>query len=261
MLPLRGENMPQETSDNKLYVLLVILSIALVVIAAGFYASVVAGNAGVKLFNVTASPEQRLISVSGSASTSVIPDTASISLGVITQAATAKEASDKNAASMNAVIGALKNLGVQDKDIRTSFLSVQPVYNYSRDVPTIVGYSASNNVEITTMMLDKLGDILDNSTSAGANQVGGISFVISDEKQSQVRDGLLGDAVKDAQGKADKLAESLGVRIAGVKTASISEVFPQPLPFVSAISEKAATPIQPGETKVTLSVDVTYIIE
>ncbi len=254
--------MPQETSDNKLYVLLVILSVALVVSAAGFYASVVAGNASVKLLNTTASPEQNLISVSGSASTSVIPDTASISLGVLTQAATAKEASDKNAASMNAVIGALKNLGLQDKDIQTSFLSVQPVYNYSSEggVPTIVGYSASNNVQITTMMLDKLGDILDKSTAAGANQVGGISFVISDEKQSQIRYGLLGEAVKDAQGKANKLAESLGVKITGVKTASISEVFP-PIPFVSTFAEKAATPIQPGETKVTLSVDVAYIIE
>ncbi|MCZ7393011.1 MAG: SIMPL domain-containing protein [Candidatus Methanoperedens sp.] len=258
--------MPQETSDRKLYVLLVILSIALVLIAAQFFGFVLVGNSGEKLLNTAASPEQRLISVSGSASTSVIPDTASISLGVLTQAVTAKEASDKNAASMNAVINALKSLGLQDKDIRTSFLSVQPLYNYSSygGVPTIVGYSASNNVEITTMMLDKLGDILDKSTAAGANQVGGISFVISDEKQRLIRYGLLGDAVKDAQGKANKLADSLGVRIAGVKTASISEVFPpvfSPLPFVSAIAEKAATPIQPGESKLTISVEVTYIIE
>ncbi len=254
--------MSQET-NNKLYVLIVILSIAVVVLASGLYAFV-AGNAGVKLFNVSASPEQRLISVSGSASTFVTPDTASISLGVITQAATAKEASEKNAASMNAVISALKNLGLQDKDMRTSFLSVQPVYNYSREggVPTIVGYSASNNIEVTTTMLDKLGDIVDKSTSSGANQVSGISFVISDEKQRQIRYQLLGDAVNDAEGKAGKLAESLNVKITGVKTASISEVFPQP--FVSTFAEKAATsvtPVQPGESKVTLSIDVTYIIE
>jgi uncharacterized protein YggE len=217
--------MAQETS-NKLYVLIVILSVAIVVIAAGFYAFVAGGNAGVKLFNITSYPEQKLISVSGSASTSVIPDTASISLGVLTQAATAKEASEKNAASMNAVINGLKNLGIQDKDIRTSFLSIQPVYNYSREggVPAIVSYSASNNVQVTTMMLDKLGDIVDKSVAAGANQVGGISFTVSEEKQKQIRGELLENAVKDAEDKAGKLAESLRVRIVGVKTASISEI-------------------------------------
>lgn len=253
--------MPQETS-SKLYVLIVILSIAVVAIAAGFYAFVAGGNAGVKLFNITTSPEQKSISVSGSASASVIPDTAYISLGVITQAATAKEASEKNAALMNAVTGALKNLGIQDKDIRTSFLSIQPVYNYSRDggAPSIAGYSASNNVQVTTMMLDKLSDIVDKSVAAGANQVGGISFMVSEEKQKQIRGELLEDAVKDAEDKAGKLARNLGVRIAGVKTASISEM-PPPISFVSAAAEKAATPIQPGESKVTLTVDVTYIIE
>jgi len=92
--------MTQETSNGKLYTLLIILSIAIVVIAAGFYSVVVSGT-GVKLFNITASPEQRWLSVSGDASTYVIPDTVSISIGVITQGATAKEASDKNAVSMN----------------------------------------------------------------------------------------------------------------------------------------------------------------
>ncbi len=239
--------------NGKLYVLIVILSIAVVVLAAGLYA------AGVK--NV--SPEQSTISVSGSASTFATPDTASISLGVVTQAATAKEASDNNAASMNAVIGALKSLGLQDKDIRTSFLSLQPVYNYSREgTPIIVGYSASNSVDITTTMLDKLGDIVDKSIASGANQVSGISFVISDERQSQIRNELLSDAANDSETKASKLAESLNVKIIGVKTASISEVFPQP--FVSTLSEKAAapvTPVMPGESKVTLNIDVTYIIE
>ncbi len=239
--------------ENKLYVLIVILSIAVVILAAGLYV----GN----VRNIT--PEQRTISVSGSASTFVTPDTASISLGVVTEAATAKEASDNNAASMNAVISALKSLGLQDKDIRTSSLSLQPVYNYSREgVPAIVGYSASNNVDITTTMLDKLSDIVDKSIASGANQVNDISFVISDERQSQIRNELLGNATKDAEAQASKIAESLNVKITGVKTASISEVFPQPV--VSAFAGKTGapvTPVMPGESKVTLNIDVTYIIE
>lgn len=245
-----------ERSNNKLYTLLVILSIAVVVLAAMFYAFVVSGT-GVKL---TTSPEYRTISVSGTASTSVIPDTASLSIGVITQDATAKEASGMNAASMNNVTAALKNLGLLDKEIQTSSISIQPVYNYTRDVPVIVGYSASNNVLITTRNLDKLSDIMDKSIASGANQVSGISFIVSEEKQRQIVGDLLSAAVNDAKSKADDLAKSLNVNIANVKTSSISERT-QMFPVMAALAEKAATPIQPGESKVTLSVQVTYIIE
>ncbi|MGB8217699.1 MAG: SIMPL domain-containing protein [Candidatus Methanoperedens sp.] len=252
--------MSQETSDNKLYVIIVILSIAIVVIAAGLYSVAVAGTAGVKLFNVT-TPGQKLLYVSGSASTFVVPDTVSISLGVLTQAPSARETSDKNAVSMNAVITALKNQGLTDKEIQTSVFSIQPVYNYPNNggAPTITGYSASNNVVVTTKMVDKVGDILDKTVAAGANQVNGISFMVSEEKQKQIHDDLLAGAVKDARGKADKLAESLGVKITGVSSTSISEGgIPQPMAL--GITGKAA-PIQPGQTEVSLSVQVTYIIE
>lgn len=252
--------MSQETSDNKLYVIIVILSIAIVVIAAGLYSVAVAGTAGVKLFNVTA-PGQKLLYVSGSASAFVAPDTVSISLGVLTQAPSARETSDKNAVLMNAVISALKNQGLTDKEIQTSIFSIQPVYSYPKDggAPTIAGYSASNNVVVTTRMVGNLSDILDKSVAAGANQVSGISFLLSEEKQKQIRDDLILGAVQDAKGKADKLAESLKVRITGVSSISISEGgFPQPLTL--GIAEKAA-PIQPGESKVSLSVQVTYTIE
>ena len=252
--------MQQETSDNKLYVIIVILSIAIVVIAAGLYSVAVAGTVGVKLFNVTA-PGQKLLYVSGSASAFVVPDTVSISLGVLTQAPSARETSDKNAALMNAVISALKNQGLTDKEIQTAVFSIQPVYNYPNNggAPTITGYSASNNVVVTTRMVGNLSDILDKAVAAGANQVSGISFMVSEEKQKQIHDDLLAGAVKDAREKADKLAESLGVKITGVSSTSISEGgIPQPMAL--GISEKAA-PIQPGQTEVSLSVQVTYLIE
>lgn len=249
--------MSQETSNNKLYMIVVILSIAIVIISAGFYSYTAAG---LRSYNFT-SAQQNLLSVSGSASTFVVPDTASINLGVLIQAPTAREASEKNAALMNAVINALKNLGIADKEIRTSSLSIQPVYNYPKDgaAPIITGYSASNNVVVTTQAIDKSGEIVDKSIAAGANQVNGISLELSDEKQRQVRNELILAAVKDANEKANRLAESLNVRIAGVSTSSISDIgFPQP--FLAA-AEKTLTPVQPGESKVTLSVQVTYIVE
>ncbi|NJD76216.1 MAG: DUF541 domain-containing protein [Candidatus Methanoperedens sp.] len=254
--------MPEEKSDSKLTILLIILSIIILAISAGLYTLTVTGTAGVKLFNVTTPSEQNMLSVSGYASEYVAPDTATMTAGVLTQAATAKEASEKNAASMNAVINAIKNLGIGDKDIRTSYLSIQPVYNYPRDggTPTITGYSASNNVEVTTGNIEKLSDIVDKSVAAGANQVGGVSFSVSEEKQKQIRERLLSNAAKDAREKADNLARSLNVRITGVRTSSISDTgFPQP--FVSGLAEKAATPIQPGESRITISVQVTYLID
>ncbi len=252
--------MPQETSDNKLYVIIVILSIAIVVMAAGLYSVAVAGTAGVKLFNVTA-PGEKLLSVSGSASAFVVPDTASINLGVLTEAPSAREASDKNAVLMNAVVGALKNQGLKDNEIRTSVFSIQPVYSYPKEggAPNITGYSASNSVIVTTMMVGNLSDIIDKSVASGVNQVNGISFLVSEEKQKQIRDELLAAAVTDAREKADKLAESLRVKITDVSSTSISEGgFPQPTAL--AIVEKAA-PIQPGESEVSLSIQVTYNIK
>src|SRR5574341_1267113 len=200
----------QEISNSKLYVLLVLVSIAIVTSAAGLYAA----RTGSSL-----QKEEHTLSVSGSASAFAVPDRASMNIGVLTQARTAKEESEKNAASMTSVLNEIKNLGVPDKDIRTSILSIQPVYDYPKEggAPTITGYSASNSVVVTTDVLEKLGDIVDMSVAAGANQVSGISFEVSEEKQKQIQGELLVSAVKDAEGKANKLAENLKVRISGVK--------------------------------------------
>ncbi|MDO8726671.1 MAG: SIMPL domain-containing protein [Candidatus Methanoperedens sp.] len=243
--------MSQEISNNKLYTVVIVLSIAVLLMAVIVFDRQPAGQ-----------KEEHILSISGSAEKTVAPDTASLSIGVVIQAPTAKEASDKNAVSMNATINELRNLGLQDKDIQTSFLSIQPVYKYN-GAQTIEAYSASNNVQVTTKMLDKLSDIIDRSAAAGANQIGGVSFSVSEEKQKTLREELMTEAVSDASSKANDLAKKLDVRIVGVKTSSINEGgIVQPfLREVSMAEGKVATPIMPGETKVSLSVQVTYIIE
>jgi len=244
--------MSQEISNNKLYSVLFVLSIALLLMVVVLFA---------RPQTIQVQKEDNTLSISGSAEKNVAPDTASLSIGVIVQAPTAKDASTKNAGLMNAVINELKNLGIQDKDIQTSFLSIQPVYQYN-GTPTIEAYSASNNVQVTTKMLGTLSDIIDKSAAAGANQIGGVSFSVSKEKQKTLQEDLLAEAVSDASSKANDLAKKLDVRIVGVKTSSISEggIF-QPVFRDVAIAEgKAVTPIMPGETKVSLSVQVTYII-
>ena len=148
------------------------------------------------------------------------------------------------------------------KDIQTYFLSIQPVYKNNGE-PAIVAYAASNNMQVTTKTLDKLADMIDRSTAAGANQIGGVSFSVSKDKQKELQEELVTGAVSDASLKATNLAKKLNVKIVGVKASSISEGgIIQPIFREVTLAEgKAATPIMPGETKVSLSVQVTYIVE
>jgi uncharacterized protein YggE len=246
---VEGLNM-DDKANNKMYIMLVVLAIAVALMAAIIYAGSVASSG---------QNGEHTLSISGSAEKKMTPDTASLSIGVVFQAPTANESSTQNAALMNAVISELKNIGLQDNQIQTSYVSIEPVYDYN-GTPTIVAYSASNTVQVTTKDLGNVSVIIDRSTAAGANQIGGITFSVSDEQQESVRNELFQAAVTDARSKADELASNLGIKIVGVQTASASEGGNvQPLYSPTAAGAAVATPIQPGETTVSMSVQVTYI--
>lgn len=249
--------MSQENKNDKSYYSIIALSIVLVLMSATIYA--ISQNGSEK-------DTESTISMSGYAEQKVVPDTATLRIGVVVQSATAKEASDENAALMSAVIAELKAIGLQDREMQTSYVSVYPVYNYDKE-QTITGYSASNSVQITTTNLDKLSEIIDRSTAAGANEIGSISFSVSDDMQKQLREDLMNEAVADASLKASTLAKSLGVEITGVQTSSISEnsgprvYYEYDMVAAEEASGAVSTPIQPGESTVSMSVQVTYYIE
>lgn len=244
--------MTDETSNNKMYIVIVVLAIAVALMAAVIYAGSLSSSG---------QNGEHTLSISGSAEQRITPDTASLSIGVVVQSPTANEASTENAALMNAVISELRNIGLQDNEIQTSYVSIQPVYNYT-GTPTIVAYSASNSVQVTTKMLDNVSAIIDRSTTAGANQIGGITFSVSDERQQTLRNELFQIAVADARSKADELASGLGVTIVDVQTASVSDVgSAQPIYREAAVAEAVVpTPVLPGETTVSISIQVTYIV-
>jgi uncharacterized protein len=249
--------MSPENKNDKAYYVIIALSIVLVLMSATIYAISQSGSE---------KDAENTISMSGYAEQKVIPDTATLNIGVVVQSATAKEASDKNAALMSAVIAELKATGLQDKEIKTSYVSVSPIYNYDTNATTqtITGYSASNSVQITTRKLDNLSEIIDRSTAAGANEIGSISFSVSDDRQKQLSEDLMNEAVADASSKATMLAKSLGVEITGVQTSSISESGGSRVYYdmetAAKGSETVSTPIQPGESTVSMSVQVTYYI-
>lgn len=202
-----------------------------------------------------AAPEAGIVVV-GEGSISVTPDYARISGGVTTRAKTAKEATDANSKQMSAVIAALLDAGIAQKDIQTSRFSIQPVYAAPQPGvdQKITGYSVSNDVRVTVHDIAKVGDILDRLVAAGATEAGSISFLVSDT--SKALDHAREDAVADARRKAEIYARSAGVKLGNVVwiTEDSGAAPPMPMGMPRALAAKAV-PIAVGED--TLRVEIT----
>jgi len=222
---------------------------------------IIANNHAQGADTTTATAPEHTISVTGMGDVTVKPDVADIYLGVSVTSPTAKGARDAAATQMTAVIAAIKALGVADKDITTTNVSLGPVYDYSSSTAKLTGYQFTNTVKATVRDLTKVPDVLDNSVAAGATVVNGVSFRLDNPKtvEAQARSA----AMTDARAKADALASAAGVQIKGV--ASITEVsVSSPVYFApqadAAKAVGASTPIQSGTTDVTISVTVSYLI-
>jgi uncharacterized protein YggE len=208
-------------------------------------------------------PPEHTISVSGTGRVVVSPDVADIRLGVIVTRPTVKAARESAAASMTAVIAALKKLGIADKDLQTTGLSLQPNYTYSNGGgnPRLNGYTLSNSLSVTVRDLNKIGDAVDDALAAGATTLDGIAFRVDDPAKAEQQ--ARSEALAQAKAKADTLASGAGVRITGVATISES-VAPVPYPMyygaLAGIAKDTATPVQAGSNEVVVTVSVAYLI-
>lgn len=206
---------------------------------------------------------QNVITVTGSAFKDVEPDQVVISFGLETQALTADQATALNAETMNKVVDAVKATGITEKEISTSRFNVFP--NYDSTGRIITGYTASNIISVKTKMLDKTSMIIDASVEAGANRVENVYFTLSDEMQKQLRDQLIGDAIKDAQNRAAKALQPLNKQIIGVKSVSLSDFgIPGPIPVFERMMLKEgipSTPIFTTEQQVSMSATVIFLID
>jgi uncharacterized protein YggE len=178
----------------------------------------------------------------------------------------AREAMDKNATAMTAVLDAVKRAGIADKDIQTSGINLTPIFSQQRTgdqtPPQIVGYRASNNVNVTISPVIRVGEVLDVAVTAGANVAGGVRFGIRDD--AALKRTALEAAARAARANADTLAAALGVRITGVQSATeLSGVSlpPRPLALEAADARGAAAPpVQAGELTLSVRVQVVYAI-
>jgi uncharacterized protein len=202
------------------------------------------------------------ISVTGEANVSVPPDQAQIDGGVTSDAKTAREASDANNAAMGKVLLALKGAGIEEKDYQTSRLSLQPQYATSSKVSEragIVGFRASNRVTVKIRDVTKVANVIDVLVGAGANEIGGINFTVT--QASKVLDEAREKAIADARRKAEIYAKAAGVTL-GEPLGISEEGAPTPVFRGKMAAPMAAgAPVAQGEETLSVTVSVSWAIK
>jgi uncharacterized protein len=200
------------------------------------------------------------VTVSGEAQISVTPDLAQIDGGVTTEAKTAREASEANNRAMAAILPALKAAGIAENDVRTSRLSLFPQSSPSKvnAPPQITSYRASNRVTVRIRDVAKIAATIDALVAAGANEIGGINFMVSQE--SKLLDDARAKAVEDAKRKADIYAKAANIRLGAAVSISEDGAGDGPRPMSSARFKAAPAVIAPGEETLRVSVSVSYEI-
>ena len=213
------------------------------------------------------SQESRKIHVTGNGSVVGEPDIATLNLGVSVEKKTVAAAREAAAVAMTAVIDALKARGIAENDIQTERFSIYPQYDYTENGRVLRGYSVNNTVSAKVRELETLSGVIDDAAEAGGDivVVNTIQFMIEDTTplQTQAR----GLAVKDAEAKAQTLADASGVTLGKpITITETSHAASPPIAFAkeAAFAEDSAlssTPIEAGELTVTVNITIVYEIE
>jgi uncharacterized protein len=196
-----------------------------------------------------------MISVTGEATVSVPPDLVEIDGGFTSEAKTAHEASDASNAAMGKVLLALKAASIDPKDIQTSRLSLQPQTQNTPNrssPPSIVGYRASNHVTIRLRDVAKVASVIDMLVGAGANDIGGINFMVSAAREQ---------AFADARRKAEIYAKAAGVTLGTPLSISEGNASAPVFRTKTALAPMAAAPVAQGEETLSVTVNVSWAIK
>lgn len=204
----------------------------------------------------------RFVMVAGHGSVEAPPDGAEISTGVVTEAATARGALTANSAAMRKVIEGLKSAGLSAGDIQTQQFQIQPRYRTYKDRPQeIEAYSVRNQVTVKVREIARLGEILDQVVTLGANQASNITFIVSDAERRKDEARKL--AVENAIKRARILAEASGARLGPVLSITEEVIGPRPpRPMVARSSmSMESVPIEAGSETLSVRVEVAFALE
>jgi uncharacterized protein len=216
----------------------------------------------------TAPAQARTLNVSGNGTVSLNPDIAYIYIGVHTDDVDLANAVNKNNAQAQALVDALKKVGVDGKDIQTSNFSVYSNNNGGIDkmtgqpIPNGTNYSVDNTVYVTVRDLTHLGSLLSTAVGAGANNINSITFDVADKTAAMAQ--ARQKAMTNASNLATELAKTAGVKLGVIQNVTYSDNSPMPYYGMGgggASAPNASVPIQPGQTQISVTVSVTYTIK
>jgi len=234
---------------------------------AGFIRSAILASTLLAAFAAPAlaqsAPQPPTLTVFADGSATAAPDIAIVTLGVVSESATAKEALAANANDMTAVIAAITDAGIATKDIATSGLSVNPVYSDPSKSPDgrsqVTGYRVQNQVTVKIRDLAQSGPLLDKVVSAGANRVTGIDFEI--DQVTSLRDAAMKAAITEARRRAELMAEAAGVKLGDIQSVQTSDGGGVPIFRAQmAMKSDASTPVMGGEQQITANATIVYLI-
>ena len=204
------------------------------------------------------------LDVSATGESTRVPNLAIVSAGVVTRAPTAGGAIQENSARMDRVLAALKRAGIDERDIQTSSINLNPEYRYQENkAPELVAYSATNQVSVRFRDIRNTGRVLDALVAEGANQINGPTLTI--EKPEAALDEARMNAIASGRARADLYARALGKRV--TRVISVSESgggypVPPPMPMVERMSAQAAdTKIMAGEQKLQVTVSMVFELQ
>lgn len=203
---------------------------------------------------------EALVTVTGEATVEAAPDMATISLGVTTEGQTAAEAMTANSKALQAVVERLKAAGIEDRDLQTSNLSLNPnwVGYDSGSTPKIAGYVASNMLNVRVRALDGLGSVLDASIADGANTLNGISFELAQPRPAL--DEARKAAVADARARAALLIEAAGGTLGKIVSITENSGYSSPMPMFKSDAAAAQVPVAAGQIGLSASVTISFEI-
>jgi uncharacterized protein YggE len=209
-------------------------------------------------------PTPPRVVVIGEGEAAVAPDMAILSLTVMREAATAREALDANNDAMAAVIAAMKAAGIEERDLQTAGVQIMPRYDYTNkpdgtQEAKLAAYQVSNTLSVRVRDIAKTGEVLDKSVSLGVNQGGGITFT-NDDPAAVITEARK-KAVADAIAKARTLTEAAGVSLGKILEISEMSYAAPPMPYMAKAmraEDAGAAPVQAGENSYKVQVSVTF---
>ncbi len=243
-----------------------LLCVCLVLLMLAVWLGFKARNAAREYNYIGVPIERNTIVVSGEGKVVAVPDVASVDLGMTVEKPTVADAQQENTKAMNALIDALKQMGIDSKDIQTTAYSVSPNYDWVDGKQRLRSYSVMQNVHVKIRKLEIVSNVLGKAGELGLNQIGGIAFTVDDPENLKTQ--ARAKAIENAKAKAQALGDAAGVSLRRIVDIQESQPGQTPPPIFYAKAEGLggamavpAPTVEAGSNEIIVDVNLTYEID